>query len=237
VSTTERETHLAEMFVALADVVGSEAGIVDVLHELSLATRTIPGVSDTGILLADETGALRVMASASERADRIGMLQLGAGNGPCIECFSTGSAVNVDDIAAVAGDWPAYYRAAVALQVRAVHALPLRLRERTIGVMSLFSEQPGGFTDSDMALAQAFGDAATIAILQIRISEGQRRTEDQLTAALASRVLIEQAKGIVAGGRKIPVDDAFDLLRDYSRAHRLRLHDVAQRVVNYELDA
>jgi GAF domain-containing protein len=224
------------MFVALADVVGSEAGIVDVLHELSLATRLIPGVSDTGILLADETGTLRVMASASERADQIGMLQLGAGSGPCIDCFASGRPVNIDEIGSAADAWPAYYRAAVALDVQAVHAMPLRLRERTIGVMSLFSRQPGGFTDGDVALAQAFGDAATIAILQIRTSEGHRRTEHQLQAALASRVLIEQAKGIIAGARKIPVDDAFDELRDHARATRTRLHDVAERVVNHELE-
>jgi AmiR/NasT family two-component response regulator len=119
--------------------------------------------------------------------------------------------------------------------VLAVHALPLRLRDHTIGAMSIFSEQTGAFSDQDAALAQALADAATIAILQIRTRDTQRRTEEQLKVALQSRVLIEQAKGIVAGVRGIPVDDAFELLRGYSRAHHAKLHEVAQLVVDHRL--
>jgi GAF domain-containing protein len=234
-STTERETHLAAMFVALADVAGSDAGIVDVLHELSLAALTIPAVSDTGILLADNAGELHVVASSSERADHIQMLQLGAGAGPCIECFTTGRPVDVDDIGIAATAWPDYYRAARLQHVRAVHALPLRLRAHTIGAMSLFSEQTGAFSDQDAALAQALADAATIAILQVRTRDTQRRTEEQLRIALESRVLIEQAKGIIAGGRKIAVDDAFELLRAYARTTHTKLHEVAQLVVDRRL--
>ncbi|GAB2454556.1 GAF and ANTAR domain-containing protein [Conyzicola lurida] len=223
------------MFVTLADVADSDAGIVEVLHELSLATLTIPAVGDTGILLADSAGELHVVASSSERADHIQMLQLGAGSGPCIECFTTGLPVNVDDIGTAATAWPDYYRAARRQNVRAVHALPLRLRDHTIGAMSIFSEQTGDFSDQDAALAQALADAATIAILQIRTRDTQRRTEEQLKIALESRVLIEQAKGIVAGGRKIPVDDAFELLRSYARANQAKLHEVAQLVVDHRL--
>jgi GAF domain-containing protein len=234
-STTERETHLAAMFVALADAVDSDEGIVAVLHELTLATLTITAVSDTGILLADNDAELHVVASSSERADHIQLLQLGAGAGPCIECFASGRPVNVDDIGTVATAWPAYYQAARNQRVRAVHALPLRLRDQTIGAMSLYSEKTGGLSDQDAALAQALADAATIAILQIRTRDNQRQTEEQLTIALESRVLIEQAKGTIAGSRKIPVDDAFELLRSYARGNHVKLHDVAQLVVDHRL--
>jgi GAF domain-containing protein len=234
-STTLRETHLAAIFVALASAQDSDAGVVDILHELVVAAGTIPAVSDTGILLTDASGDLHVVASTSERADHIDMLQLGAGHGPCIECFATGLPVNVDDIATSSTRWPAYHRAAVQLDVRAVHALPLRLRQSTIGVLSLFSEQPGALTDHDVALAQALADVATIAILQTRTLDKEREVQEQLKRALESRVLIEQAKGMIAGARKIPVNDAFELLRSHARGRGAKLHDIAQLVVDQSL--
>ena len=118
-----------------------------------------------------------------------------------------------------------------------MHALPLRLRGEAIGAMNLFHDQPGALPATDLALGQALADVATIGILQERAIRRGEVLNEQLQTALNSRILIEQAKGVLAEHGNLTMDTAFDRLRSYARRHNLRLSAVAQQVIDTDLAA
>ena len=114
---------------------------------------------------------------------------------------------------------------------RSLHALPLRLRGQAIGGMNLFHSRPGPLPDADLRLGQALADIATIGILQERAIRHGEIVIEQLQTALNSRVIVEQAKGVLAQQGTLTMDTAFDRMRRYSRGHDLLLGEVARRVI------
>jgi GAF domain-containing protein len=116
------------------------------------------------------------------------------------------------------------------------HALPMRLRDTVIGAMNLFDSRPQNLSPSDARVAQALADVATIAILQHRTVAHVNQQRTQMHAALKSRVVIEQAKGILAERWSTGVDDAFDALRRHARSHRLGLTQVCRQLIDGRLD-
>lgn len=234
-STIPRETWLGAVYVSLADAVSSDISTIDGVQDIILAAQSIDGVTEVGIMLADASGSLEVVASSSTRAEMLEVLQLSDGAGPCVECFETGGIVRVDDLDVAGEKWSALQRSATVFGIRSVLAVPLRLRGETIGTMSLYSEVLGGISDHDVALASALADVATIGILQSRSAGRNEAIQTQLTSALESRVLIEQAKGVISGGNKITVDEAFAKLRDHARSNNMRLQDAARLVVERSL--
>jgi ANTAR domain/GAF domain len=117
-----------------------------------------------------------------------------------------------------------------------VHAVPLRLRGQAIGALNLLHRTPGSLSDDDLALGQALADIATIGILQERAIRCGEVVNEQLQTALTSRVVIEQAKGVLAQYSGLAVDEVFTQLRDYVRSHSLRLAEVARALATGELD-
>ena len=234
-STIPRETWLGAVFVSLADVEAPGAAAIDALHQLALAAQTIEGVTEAGVILADDRGELEVMATSSPRADMLEVLQLAEAQGPCVDCYRAGEIVRVDDLAATGDKWPVFQRSAKVLGIRSVLAVPLRLRGETIGAVNLFSAEVAAISDHDVALAQALADVATIGILQSRAAGKNEELQNQLKSALDSRVLIEQAKGVISGAHEITVEQAFDRLRDHARSNNMRLLETARLVVSREL--
>jgi AmiR/NasT family two-component response regulator len=106
-----------------------------------------------------------------------------------------------------------------------------------LGALNLFRTVPGRFAPADVAAAQALADVATIAIIQHRAAHDAQELADQLHLALNSRILIEQAKGVIAEQAGIEMDEAFARLRGYARRHRKLLGEVAQQVVDKRLPA
>jgi GAF domain-containing protein len=233
---TGREALLIEAFVGLADTLVDDYDVIDVLDRLAGYSVELLAAESVGILLADAQATLRVVASTNEQTEWMELLQLEADEGPCVECFRAGVAVDVGDLADAAARWP---RFVAALQERgtygSVHALPLRLRGQAIGTLNLFHRAPGSLPEADLALGQGLADVATIGILQERaIRRGEVLTE-QLQAALNSRVIIEQAKGVLAQRGNLTMHVAFDRLRHYARGHNLRLTEVARQIVETDL--
>ena len=227
-----REHLLARAFVGLADTLVDDYDIIDLLDRLVSHSVELLAAEAAGIMLADSQRNLRVVASSSEDAEVMELLQLQVDEGPCVECVRTGAPVSVADLAEAAARWPSFV-AAVAQHgaFRSVHALPLRLRGEAIGAMNLFHSHPGRLPEADLALGQALADVATIGILSERtIRRGEILTE-QLQAALNSRIIIEQAKGVLAHQGGLGMDAAFDRLRRYARNRNARLSEVARRVV------
>ncbi|MFD4835514.1 ANTAR domain-containing protein, partial [Streptomyces uncialis] len=132
--------------------------------------------------------------------------------------------------------WPQFAVRATETGFVATNALPLRLRGRVIGALGLFQTDPDPLSDEDITLAQALADVATIAILQQRTLDHSQVERAQLQYALTSRIVLEQAKGILAERWQVSPDDAFTAFRDYSRAHNLRLAQLARDIAGGTFD-
>ncbi|MEA5367129.1 GAF and ANTAR domain-containing protein [Amycolatopsis sp., V23-08] len=157
-------------------------------------------------------------------------------DGPGIDCVRGGAPVSSADLRAESGRRTRFAGAARECGFRSAHALPMRLRDTVIGGVTLLGAEAGVIGDDDLALAQALADVATIGILQQRTIEHGDDLAGQLQAALDSRVVIEQAKGILGQGGGVSTDEAFTRLRGYARAHRRRLTDLAAAVVDGRAD-
>jgi GAF domain-containing protein len=235
-SEESREQRINAAFVAVADTLIADYDLIDLLHTLVDVCADVLDVEAAGLVLADDDGELQVLASTSEQADLVEILQLAAGAGPCVDCFRTGTVVDVADIAESGDRWPEFKAAALGQGFRAVHATPMRLRGQVLGAMNLFSTKPGNLNPADAGVAQALADVATIGILQERSIRETSIVAEQLQRALESRVIIEQAKGVLAALHGVGVDEAFTLLRSYARDHNLTLRSVAEGVTARTLE-
>jgi transcriptional regulator with GAF, ATPase, and Fis domain len=233
---TSNDYELFETFATLADTLVVGYDVVDLLQTLVESCGRLLDVEAAGILLADSTGQLDLIASSSEAARLVELMQLSAEAGPCIESYITGAVVSVPDIAEVPDDWRLFQQEALAQGFASIYAIPLRLRETTIGALNLLSTTSGELGERDVRVAQAFADVATIGILHERAIAESSIVREQLSQALQSRIIIEQAKGVISHRRSTTTDEAFVIMRTYARSNRMRLSDVAQRVVNRELN-
>ena len=233
----DREERVTAAFVGLADTLVDDYDVIDVLDRLVAHSVQLLAAEAAGIMLLDPRGRLRSVASSSEESGWTELMQLQTDEGPCVECVRTAEPVTVTDLDSAAARWPRLtaalhgHVASDGRRFRSVHALPLRLRGQAVGGMNLFHTRPGPLPEADLRLGQALADIATIGILQERaIRHGEVLTE-QLQAALNSRVVIEQAKGVLAQSGDLTMDVAFDHLRRHARRYRLLLGDVARDVV------
>lgn len=225
-----RETRLAEAFVGLADTLVADFDVVDLVQHLVEECVALLGVSAAGLLLDDQRGGLRVLASTSEEIRLLELFQLQVDQGPCLDCICSGAPVHVPDLAASTAAWPQFAAEAAARGFRSVHAVPLRLRQHVLGALNLFHVSPGPMDEIDLRAAQALADIATIGILQQRTIARGEVVAEQLQTALNSRVVIEQAKGVLAASGGIGMDAAYRQLRGYARNRNLRLTDTAREV-------
>ena len=228
-----RERLVTRAFVELADSLVDDYDVIELLDRLVGHTVELLAADAAGIMLADARRDLRVVAASSEDAELMELLQLQNGEGPCLECFRTASPVTVLDLDDETDRWP-LFATAVAQRgaFRSVHALPLRLRGEAVGALNLFHAQPGGLPADDLVLGQALADVATIGILQEQAIRRGEVVNEQLQTALTSRVVIEQAKGVLAQHGGSTMDQAFERLRGYSRTNNLRLSEVARSLVD-----
>jgi len=229
------EQALADTFVVLADTLVDDYDVVDLLDRLVTACVELLGVTAAGLLLDDQKGHLAVAASTSEETRLLEIFQLQSNEGPCLDCFRTGTAVASGDLNSDRARWPQFVPAALDIGFASVSAVPLRHRDQTIGGLNMFYGAGITARDNEQRLAQALADVATIGILQRRSAHRSSMTAEQLQHALNSRVVIEQAKGVLAERNAIGMDTAFAALRHHSRSNNLKLTDVALAVVRGEL--
>lgn len=232
-----RESVLARTLVKLADTLVDDFDVVDLLTLLADRCVEVLDADAAGLMIAGPDGQLRVMASSSEAIRVLELFEVQAQEGPCLDCHRTGQPVVNQDLATVNGRWPLFAQEALAAGFNSVHALPMRLRGSVIGALNLFRSGPGEMGPDDLEVAQAFADVATIAILQHRATLEAQILNQQLTHALDSRVVLEQAKGMVAERLDLDMERSFSVLRGHARNHNLRLSDVAADVINGTLAA
>ena len=222
---------LIRTLVELADTLVADFDVVDFLHTLTSRCVELLDASEAGLMLADQRGGLRLVASSSERARLLELFEIQTDQGPCLECFKTGQPVVIEDLEANPDRWPLFSAEARKFGFRSALALPMRWRDQVIGALNLFLAHPGALDPDRLLTGQAMADIATIGILQERAVREARVLAEQLQSALTSRVVIEQAKGVLAEKASVNVDEAFQMLRRYARQNNRRLHDVAQALI------
>ncbi|MFG2649253.1 ANTAR domain-containing response regulator [Streptomyces sp. NPDC048436] len=245
-----RERLLAEAFVAVADSLTDEFDVVEFLQSMAVHSVELLGVSAAGFTLADSQGELGLVAASGGHAWVFDLFALqqgqgqgqsqdqGQGQGPGPDCYRSGTAqtnIALGDPEATTA-WPGFAPRALAVGCAMTHVLPLRREDQALGTLQLFQTTATVLGPDEIALAQALVDIATIAILRRRFLEQTLVERDQLQSALTSRVVIEQAKGVLAERWQCTVDEAFEALRRHARTNRLRLTECARLVVAGEFD-
>lgn len=233
----DREARVIGAFVSLAGSLVGGGDVVDLVTMLTEQCTELLDVQSAGLLLADRRGLLRVMAVSSDEAADLEALQVQQAEGPCQDCYRDGTAVSVPDLADAEHRWPQFVPAALAAGFTSVHALPMRLRTDVHGALGLFGASTGHLSDEDLALGQAMADIATVALVQDRARTDRDAVTAQLQTALDTRVVLEQAKGLLAFSGDLEMADAFSALRHYSRDRNLLLASVATSLVERTLAA
>ncbi|MGD0606895.1 MAG: GAF and ANTAR domain-containing protein [Streptosporangiaceae bacterium] len=231
-----REAVLARVFVRLADTLASDFDVVDFLHGLSADSVEILRAAAAGVMLADARGGLRLIASSDERMRLLELFELQGAQGPCLDAYSSGRTVQAN-AADSRARWPVFAPQACDAGFQLMCAVPLRVRTDVIGALNLFRGSDEPFTGTEMAIAQAMAEMAAIGLIQERAARERNLLAAQLQSALNSRVIIEQAKGMISEYLAVTVDDAFKLLRNYAHYHNRRLSEVASDVVDRRISS
>src|SRR5689334_8067039 len=231
-----READVVWSLVEMADTLVDDYDVVDLLTALADRCVSLLGVSAAGVMLASPAGSLGLVASSSEAMRLLELFELQAQEGPCLDAFRTGEPVEHQIMQAGSGQWPSFSAAALQAGFVSALALPLRLREVTLGALNLLSTTDAPMAEADLIVARAFADLAALSIAQHRASAEAQRLNEQLSAALASRVIIEQAKGVISERAGVGLAEAFARLRADARHHNRRLTDVAPTANDGTLD-
>lgn len=228
-SDRDREVRFGDAIRSISGSFSADFSVIDLLHHVVDECRSVLGVADVGVVLADRSGRLHVAASTSERTSLVESLQIDTLSGPCMESYRTGQAVLIRDIADRSDE---FAKGAREQDFRSAYATPLRRHIYTIGALNLFSAAPDAFPEESRSIADAFARIAAMAILVDRRGD---TSGDRVEEALRARVDIERAKGVVMDRANVDEARAFEKIHDYS-VHNLRpLISVARDITRHQL--
>lgn len=233
---TETNEGILDRLVTLADTLVTGFDVVDLADQLVRSCQEFLPVRSVGIMLDDQRGGLRVLASSSEEMRVLELFELQSNEGPCLEAFYAGELVESLTAQETSARWPRFAEAARPEGIVSTYAFPMRLRDRTIGALNLFCDREGGLSPEELRIAHAMTTMATLGILNHWSVRRQELLAEQLQTALTSRIVIEQAKGVVAERSGVDMAEAFDLLRAEARRSRRPLSELADDVANGRTD-
>ena len=200
------------------------------LTELTESVTAVLGLCGSGVTMAEE-GRLRFVTAVTQAAGELERNQEEQQAGPCRDAYETGEVVRVTDVREESARWPEFSAAATRLAVAGVAGIPMRLADKIIGALNLYSPQPREWSDEDIAVAGVLADVATSYVVNASKLRQQEQLSEQLQHALESRVVIEQAKGITAQQSSVTVDQAYELMRRHARSNNASLRLVAEAIV------
>lgn len=227
---------LGAVLAEFATLLAEEHGPQEIFQRLgNYCTELLP-VHGIGVLLRTADNGIEVATSNTEAGRIVEELEVELGEGPCTESVITGRQIVVPDLQAVADRYPRFVPRALEANVRSIHALPMSLRGEHVGSMDIVATEVTHLSPDQLTTAQVLADVALTYVANSRLMESQTKLAGQLQTALDSRIIIEQAKGVMAERHGLTVTDAFERLRRHARNNQLKLHDVATQVVNGELE-
>jgi GAF domain-containing protein len=214
----------------LSQVMSQEEDLGVILHRACLqAVHAIPEADAASVTLLRGDDP-HTAATTDEVAAEIDHAQCRAGEGPCLDAAKSGEVMRVS-VADAGGLWPAFTAAATRSGVTSYLSAPLFVDKEYHGSLSLYGNQPHGFRKLDAALLELYTAAAEGALGNARRYLLSRQHIEQLRAALSSRAVIDQAKGILMAANRITADEAFERLVRRSQRANVKLRDVATRIV------
>ena len=200
------------------------------LTELTESVTAVLGLCGSGVTMAEE-GRLRFVTAVTQAAGELERNQEEQQAGPCRDAYETGEVVRVTDVREESARWPEFSAAATRLAVAGVAGIPMRLADKIIGALNLYSPQPREWSDEDIAVAGVLADVATSYVVNASKLRQQEQLTEQLQEALESRVVIEQAKGITAYKHAVTIEQAYQLMRRHARSNNASLRLVAEAIV------
>lgn len=218
---------------ALARFLVTEVSLGDTLeHVAHIATDAMSGASFSGMAILGDDGNPTTAVFTSEEAPEIDQGQYETGNGPCLEAWRTKSVVRLDDMTAATNRFPAFAQASLQHGVNSTLSLPMIAGDQGVGAFNLYAREERAFTDGDEALGLELASAAAAVLSNARAYWGAVGLSEQLSEAMRSRAVIEQAKGmLMAQSKTLAPDEAFELLRRASQRENVKVRDIAQRIV------
>ncbi|GAB2736889.1 hypothetical protein GCM10027174_07390 [Salinifilum aidingensis] len=228
----EHEQQLAEAFVALADTLVDDFDVLDFLHTLAEHAAELLTVSAAGVVLSDQHGGLATTAAYPPEVGAANLVVTQTDDGPCHDCLQHGTTVTSADLGAEHERWPHFAPTATQHGYRAASAVPMRLRGRIIGALTLLNQHPQAVDENSTRLGQALADVATISILQQRAVDRTEMLSEQLQATLNHNVTLAQARGVLAEHGDLTLTQAHTRLRHHARHHQQRLSELAREIAD-----
>lgn len=221
---TEALAELARIDLRTADL----AAVLQRVAEL--AQKSLTGVDEVSVSLIGGTETAATPAYTGQLALDADESQYDEGMGPCIEAAQGGAVVSVPDLEHE-DRWPDYVPQALAVGVRSSLSVPLPVQEAVTGALNLYARTPHAFDEESVELAKAFAGYAAVAIANAQLYETTATLARQMEQAMASRAVIEQAKGLIMGQRRCTAEEAFELLVRASSHSNRKLRDVAAELI------
>lgn len=204
------------------------------LAELTQSVTLVLGLCGSGITMAED-GRLHFVTTLTRAARELERDHAMQHPCPCRDTYDTGEVVRVSDIRQESTRWPEFSATATRVAVAGVAGIPMRLADEVIGSLNLYSAEPREWSDEDISVATVLADVATSYLVNASKLRQQEQLSEQLQQALESRIVIEQAKGIIAQQHGVSVDQAYQLLRGHARSHNASLRAVAEAIVGVGL--
>ncbi|MGN9821505.1 GAF and ANTAR domain-containing protein [Streptomyces sp. SD11] len=228
-----RQQHIARTFIELADTLVEDFDLIDLLQQMTVRCTELLDVAGAAVFLDHPGSRLHNAAPCDPSPLLQNVLQAACGQGPALDAHRTAQPVTTQSPADTQERWPQFTTHLRAAGYTLATALPMRLRHESIGSLLLLHTGDQPLSAEDLDLAQAFADAATIGLVQARLIHQQHTVNEQLHTALQSRIIIEQAKGILAARHNISLNQAFNSLHHHARHHRILLSTIARNVIDY----
>lgn len=232
-SGSSQSPDVAGSLQTMMSILLDDASQTDLLeHVLGLCAQAIGACSAVSVTVVDDDGNYATAAASHELASEIDALQYELYEGPCIDSLQSGDEHHITDLASDER-WPGFRERALHLGLRSVVTVPLVAGGTVVGALNIFADGTDGFSDRDIEVARSIASPAAATLANGRAYRQATRLVEQLEEAMTSRVIIEQAKGILVATRRCGPEEAFEMLRAISQRSNRRLRDVALDLVNH----
>ncbi|MFC6022861.1 ANTAR domain-containing protein [Plantactinospora solaniradicis] len=228
---SELSLDTTEAFAELGRIKLGDTNLAGVLDRIAeLAKRSIPGAEEVSVTLIRGDDAYTA-AFTGQLALRLDESQYQKGHGPCLDAAQSGATMSVPDMSSETRwpDWAARARTEGALSSMSI-GLPIQ--EAVVGALNVYGAKPDAFDDDDVLQAQTFAGYAAVALANAHLYDTTATLAQQMQAAMESRAVIEQAKGIIMGERRCTADEAFAILAKVSQDSNRKVREVATALVD-----